>query len=124
MVVKHKYKLLRATAKRWEELNPVLGQGEPGFVYDQNKLKIGNGFTPWNALPYIEGMSEVVNIKEGERFPQKGNPNCIYKKEETKELFQYNINTKKYEKLTAATDINNIIQEEDDILILDCGGTE
>lgn len=47
------FRLKRGTAQRWEELNPILQQGEPGFVYDANLLKIGDGITPWNDLPYI-----------------------------------------------------------------------
>lgn len=52
--IKHSiFKLKRATAARWVELNPILEQGEPGFEYDHKKLKIGDGFTPWNSLPYV-----------------------------------------------------------------------
>ena len=47
------FKLKRGTAARWAEVNPILEIGEPGFVYDQNRLKIGDGVTPWNELPYI-----------------------------------------------------------------------
>ena len=47
------FRLKRGTAQRWEELNPILQQGEPGFVYDANLLKIGDGVTAWNDLPYI-----------------------------------------------------------------------
>ena len=55
--------LKRGTAERWYTVNPILAIGEPGFVYDANKLKIGDGVTPWNELPYIEGSaSETVNL--------------------------------------------------------------
>ena len=49
--------LKRGTAERWYTVNPILAIGEPGFVYDANKLKIGDGVTPWNELPYIEGSA-------------------------------------------------------------------
>jgi hypothetical protein len=53
----------RGTAERWYTVNPILAIGEPGFVYDANKLKIGDGVTPWNELPYIGGTSgEGVNL--------------------------------------------------------------
>lgn len=42
----------RDTASNWASANPTLKQGEPGFEIDTGKLKIGNGTTPWNALPY------------------------------------------------------------------------
>ena len=47
------FKLKRGTAERWAELNPILAQGEPGFVLDANSLKIGEGVTAWNDLPYL-----------------------------------------------------------------------
>ena len=47
--------LKRGTAARWSAVNPVLKQGEPGFEYDTNKLKIGDGSTAWNLLPYQGG---------------------------------------------------------------------
>jgi hypothetical protein len=31
--------------------------GEMGFAYDTNVVKIGNGSTPWNSLPSIDGKS-------------------------------------------------------------------
>ena len=33
--------------------NPVLSAGEPGFELDTGKLKIGDGSTYWNDLPYL-----------------------------------------------------------------------
>lgn len=44
--------LRRGSSAAWKRLNPVLSVGEPGFEKDTNKLKIGDGFTPWNELPY------------------------------------------------------------------------
>ena len=41
-VIPTTFKLKRGIAARWAEVNPVLAQGEPGFVYDTNKLKIGD----------------------------------------------------------------------------------
>lgn len=52
--------LKRGTAERWYTVNPILAIGEPGFVYDANKLKIGDGVTPWNELPYIEGSGSAT----------------------------------------------------------------
>lgn len=55
------FKLKRGTLTRWAELNPILQQGEPGFAYDANLLKIGDGVTAWNDLPLIN-ESELVQI--------------------------------------------------------------
>ena len=56
-IIETTFLLKRGSAKRWAEVNPVLKQGEPGFVYDSNQLKIGDGKTPWNELPFIEGAT-------------------------------------------------------------------
>ena len=102
------FKLKRGTAARWAELTPILGQGEPGFVYDSNLLKIGDGITPWNDLPYIEGKAEVANFDVAASFPQTGDPNIIYKAANEMSLYQYNPNTHLYEKLSDGKGIDDI----------------
>lgn len=105
-------------------------QGEPGFETDTGKLKIGDGLTPWNALPYIESVNSVINIRQNQKFPQKGDPDVIYKKEDTKELYQFNTFTGRYEKLisdnfsniASTGDIADLQQNSDVEIILDCGG--
>lgn len=57
--------LKRGTAERWYTVNPILAIGEPGFVYDANKLKIGDGVTPWNELPYIDGLASSLTPVDG-----------------------------------------------------------
>lgn len=47
----------RGTAAQWATANTILGVGEMGFAYDTNVVKIGNGSTPWNSLPSIDGKS-------------------------------------------------------------------
>jgi hypothetical protein len=44
--------LRRDTPAEWVSKNPVLKDGEPGFERGTGKLKIGDGVTPWNSLPY------------------------------------------------------------------------
>lgn len=36
----------------WQATNPILMTGEPGVEIETGKMKIGNGTTPWNGLPY------------------------------------------------------------------------
>ena len=55
-IVKHTYQFKRGTAQDWMNKNPVLRQGEPGYEYDTGKLKIGDGITPWQYLPYLESV--------------------------------------------------------------------
>ena len=46
-------KLRKGTAAAWVSANPVLAAGEPGFETDTKKLKLGDGTTAWNSLPYF-----------------------------------------------------------------------
>lgn len=91
-------KLKRGTAARWAELNLVLAAGEPGFVRDEFRLKIGDGVTPWNDLPYI-GENDVFNASTHLGFPSVGRVNVIYKAEDEKATYQWNSQTLVYELL-------------------------
>lgn len=46
-------KLKRGTLERWDEVNPVLENGEPGVCYnnDDITMKIGDGVKTWSELP-------------------------------------------------------------------------
>ena len=57
-----KIRLRRGTSTDWQNANPVLDLGEPGFEIDTGKLKIGDGSTPWNSLPYTAG--EIQYLKQ------------------------------------------------------------
>ena len=74
--IKTTFQLKRGTSTRWQELNLILAAGEPGFEIDTNKLKIGDGVTPWNELNYIcecdvdynnylFGDGFVINVVDG-----------------------------------------------------------
>lgn len=55
----------RATSTRWLELNPILEEGEPGVELNTSKMKIGDGTTAWNSLPYSGGGgSELTQATE------------------------------------------------------------
>lgn len=41
-----------AGQSKWSGVNPVLAQGEMGYEIDSNRVKIGDGLTAWNSLPY------------------------------------------------------------------------
>ena len=88
----------RGTAARWAELNLVLSAGEPGFVIDENRFKIGDGVTAWNDLPY-QGESCVINASTHYDFPSVGKVNAIYKAENEKMIYQWNATEFKYEVL-------------------------
>lgn len=64
--------LRRGTTDEWETTNPVLHNGEPGFDWQTDILKIGDGSTSWNDLPAIQGGSGIpgksayeVAVEEG-----------------------------------------------------------
>lgn len=48
-------KFRRGTAALWSMRNTILDEAEPGYETNTKKLKIGDGFTPWTALPYYGG---------------------------------------------------------------------
>lgn len=45
-------RLRRGTAATATASNPTLADGEPGYETDTGNLKIGDGTTAWNDLPY------------------------------------------------------------------------
>ena len=59
MAIKQK----RATAAVWETLNPVLDAGEFGYDMTAKRVKIGDGYTPWNSLDWQGGGGEGASIE-------------------------------------------------------------
>lgn len=47
----------RGTAAQWTQLNPVLGEGEIGYVTDAKIIKIGDGITAWNSLTAFKAVN-------------------------------------------------------------------
>ena len=76
-IIKTTFKLKRGLAEAWQRNNPVLAQGEPGFVVDTNRLKVGDGSTAWNDLPYVGAQSYVANDSYY-NFPSIGQDNMFY----------------------------------------------
>ena len=57
------FRLKRGQSTSWASQNIVLTEGEPGVELDTYRLKIGDGTTPWNELPYIGlSKSEVESL--------------------------------------------------------------
>lgn len=110
-IINTTFKLKRGTAERWMQLNPILRQGEPGFEFDTNKFKIGNGYTPYNELPYQTSSEYVISRPTSATFPLLGEENVIYKATEEHKLYQWNVETKKYEVLNHVdlTEIHSLI---------------
>lgn len=53
--------LRRGLAATWAAHNPTLAYGEPGFEKDTNRLKIGDGETEWNLLPYLQANTAQIH---------------------------------------------------------------
>lgn len=53
----------RGNAAAFKKYNPVLLSGEPGYEYDTKKLKVGDGKTPYNRLPYIGDFNKPEDGK-------------------------------------------------------------
>jgi len=51
----------RSTAVEWNDRNPTLHQGELGLDITNKRIKIGDGFTSWDQLQYIDktAMDEI-----------------------------------------------------------------
>lgn len=55
--------LKRGSAAAFKKANPILLNGEPGFEYDTFKLKVGDGYTRYNDLPYIGDFNKPEDGK-------------------------------------------------------------
>lgn len=58
-----KVRFKRRTAEGWEETNPLLKRGEPGYETDTGKVKIGDGETHWVDLEYV-GDALIADLVE------------------------------------------------------------
>ena len=66
-----KLKFRRDTSENWENVNPILAQGEPGFDLEAKKLKIGDGVNTWDSIKahfksFIENPSDGDILKDGQ----------------------------------------------------------
>lgn len=98
------FQVRRATYSEWITVNPILRLAEPAFETDTYKLKIGDGHTPYDLLPYIgsgstpggSSIEYVVNAQTHFDFPSIGQSNVIYKAEAEKSLYQWDSKGLKY----------------------------
>lgn len=56
-------RLKRGKSKVWERKNLILAPGEVGVELDTHQIKVGDGQTKWNDLPYV-GSTKVVNVQQ------------------------------------------------------------
>jgi hypothetical protein len=61
--IEARIRLRRDSQTNWETANPVLASGEPGIIISGvniGRLKVGDGVTPWNNLPYVIGANGLA----------------------------------------------------------------
>ena len=49
----NRIQIRRDSENNWNDINPILADGELALTYDNNKIKIGNGTQNWSDLTYI-----------------------------------------------------------------------
>ena len=112
-------KFKRGKSTTWKTKNLLLLDGEPGFEIDTLRLKIGDGKTKWNDLPYQDQNNEnVVNARVFAELPSIGQENVIYKVSSTAKLYQQNTTTNGYESLMSGNGSGVPIE---DIVIINGG---
>lgn len=63
-IVDFRFRLRRGLAATWTSTNDVLLDGELGLERDTGKVKVGDGATGWNSLPYIEAGLELGRLAD------------------------------------------------------------
>ena len=56
----------RGTTTRWRNTKTKLAAGQPGYNKDNHKLKIGDGISTWEDLPYTSGLfaEEILDSED------------------------------------------------------------
>jgi hypothetical protein len=70
-VIKTTFQVKRANKETWIRVNPVLAPGEPGCELDTHLLKMGDGVTDWQNLPYVgfyNGPTVDTDLSEYVKF--------------------------------------------------------
>jgi hypothetical protein len=64
----NRIQLRRDTASNWNNINPILADGEMGVEWDTGYIKVGDGSTYWNNLDYNTVSKDIpqndVNVND------------------------------------------------------------
>ena len=141
-IIKTTFQLRRGYEAVWKRNNPILASGEPGFVIDKNRLKIGDGETAWNDLEYFGGESikieevtetvenltndvtEIINLlgdseTENSLIYRIENLDMIINNSQEIEIIE--VGTEEEPKKALAikeVNVNKLVQNENDVLVL------
>jgi hypothetical protein len=69
-VIPGRFQVRRDLSTAWTAADPVLADGEIGYEKDTKKMKLGDGVTRWNLLPYFQPQSTA--------FFDGGSPTTVY----------------------------------------------
>lgn len=61
--IDYRFVLRRGLAAEWAAQNGVLLEGEFGLELDTGRVKLGDGATAWNALPYSDWFTPDVLVE-------------------------------------------------------------
>jgi hypothetical protein len=65
----NKIQLRRDTTANWENVNPILADGEPGLDITTNQVKYGDGANAWVDLSYASGGAGLTDVDGVVTFP-------------------------------------------------------
>jgi hypothetical protein len=100
----------RDTSSNWVSNNPTLLLGEIGLETDTLKMKVGDGSTNWNALPYwFDGASGESNTASN-----VGTGSRVFKQKTGVDL--------EFRKILAGTNVT-VTENTDEIVIASTGGS-
>ena len=67
MAIKYRFVVKRDPASSFTLKNTLLLDGEFGLETDTGLMKMGNGVTPWNSLPYsVSGRIDMAGVSDGD----------------------------------------------------------
>ena len=127
--------LRRGTLAAFTENNPLLYYGEPSFVVDVNKIKVGDGVRYWNDLPYLYNDGSINFYSYYSDLPDVGEEGNAYYVKETNELYTWNSDSAKFVAMfeeqfqTILQELNSLPRNIEDLgqeeyVIFDCGNSE
>jgi hypothetical protein len=73
IVIPQRFAQRRDTTANWEAVNPVLWNGEIGFVIDPGqpvKMKVGNGSSAWSSLQFFASNGKEVELRSDGTYIQ------------------------------------------------------
>ena len=74
MTVYRRIKVRRGLSSEWQSSNVALDQGEIGMDLTAKRIKVGDGFTSWNDLPYIDDAGlDSIRAEYGDELTFKLN---------------------------------------------------